>query len=103
MCMCVCWEGLQSGMAESFLYTISSPTPSISLQFLSLLEKKLGTSFPAMSLDLWLCDNETELKKTTLQDADIENRLMDTWWEGVGGGKENQKGRDICIPMADSC
>jgi len=24
-------------------------------------------------------------------------------WDGEGGGSEVQKGRDICIPMADSC
>ena len=24
-------------------------------------------------------------------------------WDGEGGGKEVQKGGDICIPMADSC
>ena len=24
-------------------------------------------------------------------------------WDGVGGGKEFQEGRNICIPMADSC
>ena len=24
-------------------------------------------------------------------------------WRGEGGGKEVQKGGDICIPMADSC
>ena len=24
-------------------------------------------------------------------------------WEGVGDGREFQKGGDICIPMADSC
>ena len=24
-------------------------------------------------------------------------------WNGVGDGREVQKGGDICIPMADSC
>lgn len=24
-------------------------------------------------------------------------------WDGEGGGSEVQKGRDICIPVADSC
>ena len=24
-------------------------------------------------------------------------------WAGEGGGREVQEGRDICIPMADSC
>ena len=24
-------------------------------------------------------------------------------WDGVGGGREVQKGGDICIPVADSC
>ena len=24
-------------------------------------------------------------------------------WDGVGDGREVQKGRDICIPLADSC
>ena len=24
-------------------------------------------------------------------------------WGGAGVGREVQKGRDICIPMADSC
>ena len=24
-------------------------------------------------------------------------------WGGMGGGREVQKGGDICIPMADSC
>ena len=24
-------------------------------------------------------------------------------WDGVGGGREGQEGKDICIPMADSC
>ena len=24
-------------------------------------------------------------------------------WDGEGSGREFQKGRDICIPMADSC
>ena len=24
-------------------------------------------------------------------------------WSGEGDGREVQKGRDICIPMADSC
>ena len=24
-------------------------------------------------------------------------------WDGVGDGREVQKGEDICIPMADSC
>ena len=24
-------------------------------------------------------------------------------WDGEGDGKEVQRGRDICIPMADSC
>ena len=24
-------------------------------------------------------------------------------WDGEGGGREVQKGGDICIPMADSC
>ena len=24
-------------------------------------------------------------------------------WDGEGGGREFQKGGDICIPMADSC
>ena len=24
-------------------------------------------------------------------------------WEGEGDGKEAEKGRDICIPMADTC
>ena len=24
-------------------------------------------------------------------------------WDGVGGGREVQEARDICIPMADSC
>ena len=24
-------------------------------------------------------------------------------WDGEGDGREFQKGRDICIPMADSC
>ena len=24
-------------------------------------------------------------------------------WDGVGDGREFQKGGDICIPMADSC
>ena len=24
-------------------------------------------------------------------------------WDGEGDGKEVQKGRDICIPMGDSC
>ena len=24
-------------------------------------------------------------------------------WDGVGDGREVQKGVDICIPMADSC
>ena len=24
-------------------------------------------------------------------------------WNGVGDGREVQKGKDICIPMADSC
>ena len=32
----------------------------------------------------WLCDNLEE-------------------WDGEGDGREVQKGRDICIPMADSC
>ena len=93
MCMCVCWEGLQSGMAESFLYTISSPTPSISLQFLSLLEKKLGTSFPAMSLDLWLCDNEIELKKNNTPGCRHREQTYGHMvgrggrWEGESKGK----------------
>ena len=25
------------------------------------------------------------------------------WWGGEGDGSEGQEGRDICIPMADSC
>ena len=25
------------------------------------------------------------------------------WWDGKGDGREVQKGRDLCIPMADSC
>ena len=25
------------------------------------------------------------------------------WWDGLGDGREVQKGEDICIPMADSC
>ena len=25
------------------------------------------------------------------------------WWDGVGDGRELQKGGGICIPMADSC
>ena len=25
------------------------------------------------------------------------------WWDGEGNGMEVQTGRDICIPMADSC
>ena len=25
------------------------------------------------------------------------------WWDGEGDGREVQKGKDICIPMADSC
>ena len=25
------------------------------------------------------------------------------WWDGEGDGREVQKGRDICIRMADSC
>ena len=24
-------------------------------------------------------------------------------WDGVGGGREGQEERDVCIPMADSC
>ena len=24
-------------------------------------------------------------------------------WDGVGDGREVQKGGDICVPMADSC
>ena len=24
-------------------------------------------------------------------------------WGGVGGGREAQEGRDMCIPLADSC
>ena len=24
-------------------------------------------------------------------------------WDGVGDGREVQKGGDVCIPMADSC
>ena len=24
-------------------------------------------------------------------------------WDGMGDGREAQKGEDICIPMADSC
>ena len=24
-------------------------------------------------------------------------------WDGEGDGREVQKGRDICVPMADSC
>jgi len=24
-------------------------------------------------------------------------------WDGEGNGREVQKGKDICIPMADSC
>ena len=24
-------------------------------------------------------------------------------WDGAGDGREVQKGRDICIPMTDSC
>ena len=24
-------------------------------------------------------------------------------WDGVGAGREVEEGRDICIPMADSC
>ena len=24
-------------------------------------------------------------------------------WEGVGGGRAVQEGRDICMPIADSC
>ena len=24
-------------------------------------------------------------------------------WDGAGDGREVQKGRDICIPMADAC
>ena len=24
-------------------------------------------------------------------------------WDGEGGGREVQEGRDICMPMADSC
>ena len=24
-------------------------------------------------------------------------------WDGVGGGKEVEEGRNTCIPMADSC
>ena len=24
-------------------------------------------------------------------------------WDGMGDGREGQKGGDICIPMADSC
>ena len=24
-------------------------------------------------------------------------------WDGEGDGREGPKGRDICIPMADSC
>ena len=24
-------------------------------------------------------------------------------WDGVGGGREVQEGRDICKPMADPC
>ena len=24
-------------------------------------------------------------------------------WDGEGGGKKVQKGRDICTPMADPC
>ena len=24
-------------------------------------------------------------------------------WDGMGGGRKVQGGRDICIPMADSC
>ena len=25
------------------------------------------------------------------------------WWDGVGGWREVQEGRDICTPVADSC
>ena len=24
-------------------------------------------------------------------------------WDGVGTGKEIQEGRDVCLPVADSC
>ena len=24
-------------------------------------------------------------------------------WDGVGVGREGQEGKDVCIPMADSC
>lgn len=24
-------------------------------------------------------------------------------WDGVGGGREAEEGRDICVPMTDPC
>ena len=41
-----------------------------------------------------------------LYDADRSNPVLcDNLeeWEGVGGGKEVQEGRDISAPMTDSC
>ena len=29
--------------------------------------------------------------------------LYQPWWHREGDGREVQKGKDICIPMADSC
>ena len=56
VCMCVCWEG--HGRVFPLDHLLPNPTnlPSISVPS----RKKSGTSFPAMSLDLWLCDNEIE-------------------------------------------
>ena len=37
-----------------------------------------------------------------MQGAQIRYSVI-TWRDGVGGGREVQKGGDICIPMSDSC
>ena len=43
--------------------------------------------------------------EVALQNRELSLVLCDNLegWDGVGNGREVQEGKDICIPMADSC
>ena len=44
--------------------------------------------------------NDIPCTSNTVEGQDLKTTAK---WDGAGGGREAEEGRDICVPMTDPC
>ena len=67
-------------------------------------EKKLRCMESNMETYITLCKIDNQRKSAVCLRKLKQGLCINLQgWNGEGGGREVQKARDICIPMADSC